>query len=94
MLHVRLYIIIWKSKGYIRLGDHVFLERAGDVIPKIRGIDIGKRSYYLKKFIFPTKCPSCCSLVEFDNVLVRCPNNISALHKNIKNYVILYLKKL
>ena len=61
----------------IRIGDYVLLERAGDVIPKVRGVDINNRLHHLEKFTFPITCPSCASLVEFENLLARCPNNIS-----------------
>jgi DNA ligase (NAD+) len=43
----------------IRIGDTVTVERAGDVIPHVVSVDLKKRNMSLKKFIFPTKCPSC-----------------------------------
>ncbi len=43
----------------IRLNDTVLIERAGDVIPHIISVDLKKRNTDSKKFIFPTKCPSC-----------------------------------
>jgi DNA ligase (NAD+) len=43
----------------IRIGDIVVVERAGDVIPHIIEVDLKKRKKNLKKYIFPTKCPSC-----------------------------------
>ncbi len=43
----------------IRIGDTVKVERAGDVIPHIISVDLKKRNNKSKKFIFPTKCPSC-----------------------------------
>ena len=43
----------------IRVGDTVIVERAGDVIPHILSVELKKRSKDLKKFSFPTKCPSC-----------------------------------
>ena len=43
----------------IRIGDTVTIERAGDVIPHVVLVDLKKRDKGSKKFIFPTKCPSC-----------------------------------
>ncbi len=43
----------------VRKGDTVKVERAGDVIPHIISVDLNKRDKQSKKFIFPTKCPSC-----------------------------------
>ncbi|WP_440935388.1 NAD-dependent DNA ligase LigA [Candidatus Pelagibacter sp.] len=43
----------------IRIGDIVVVERAGDVIPHIIEVDLKKRKKNLKKYIFPSKCPSC-----------------------------------
>jgi len=43
----------------IRIGDHVSIQRAGDVIPQIVSVDLNKRKKNSQKYIFPTKCPSC-----------------------------------
>jgi DNA ligase (NAD+) len=50
----------------IRIGDTVKIERAGDVIPHVIEVDFKKRKNSSKKFIFPTKCPSCGSKTEKD----------------------------
>ena len=54
----------------IRVGDQVVVERAGDVIPHIISVDLNKREKNSKKFIFPTKCPSCGSdtIKEFNSI--------------------------
>ncbi len=54
----------------IRIGDTVLVERAGDVIPHIISVDFKKRNIKSKKFLFPTKCPSCGSktIKEFNYV--------------------------
>ena len=54
----------------IRIGDIAKIERAGDVIPHIVSIDLKKRLKNSKKFIFPSKCPSCGldTIKEFNTV--------------------------
>ena len=50
----------------IREGDIATIERAGDVIPHIISVDKKKRREGSKKFLFPTKCPSCRSITIKD----------------------------
>jgi len=54
----------------IRIGDTVLIERAGDVIPHIIEVDFSKRTKNIKKFIFPSRCPSCGSetVKEFNSI--------------------------
>lgn len=48
----------------LRLGDTVRLERAGDVIPKIIGVETDRRKPRARRIRPPTRCPSCGSSVE------------------------------
>ncbi|MDY7107925.1 MAG: NAD-dependent DNA ligase LigA [Planctomycetota bacterium] len=43
----------------IRIGDHVHVERAGDVIPHVVRVVEQKRSGHEKKYRLPKKCPVC-----------------------------------
>ena len=43
----------------IRIGDRVEVYRAGDVIPKIRDVDLSARPAGAVPFGFPTHCPEC-----------------------------------
>lgn len=43
----------------LRLGDVVFVEKGGEIIPKITGIDRGKRPEDSMPISYPTHCPSC-----------------------------------
>lgn len=40
-------------------GDHVFIEKGGEIIPKIIGVDLTKRGTGAIPFNFPTHCPEC-----------------------------------
>ena len=43
----------------IREGDWVEVYRAGDVIPKVRDVDLSRRPLDAQPFAFPHKCPEC-----------------------------------
>jgi len=60
----------------IRIGDHVWLVKAGDVIPAIDGVIVEKRAADAKPFVFPTVCPVCGGEVvrTAGEVAVRCVN--------------------
>ncbi len=65
-LHNEDYVKGVGSKGEVlrdgkdlRVGDHVMLQRAGDVIPQILDVDLSKRPYGVEPFEFPTSCPVC-----------------------------------
>lgn len=40
-------------------GDSVFIEKGGEIIPKITGVDLTKRNNGALPFNFPTHCPEC-----------------------------------
>jgi len=41
----------------IRIGDTVIIQRAGDVIPQVVDVELGKRPKSAKPYHFPKKCP-------------------------------------
>jgi DNA ligase (NAD+) len=43
----------------IRVGDKVYIEKGGDIIPHVVGVDKDSRSGNEKKFKFPNRCPVC-----------------------------------
>jgi DNA ligase (NAD+) len=43
----------------VRLGDQVFIEKAGEVIPQVVGVDAAARTGREVKFEMPQRCPSC-----------------------------------
>lgn len=63
----------------IRIGDHVIIQRAGDVIPQIVKSLPHKRSEDSWGYAFPLECPSCGSqVVQKENqVAKKCPNGFN-----------------
>lgn len=43
----------------IRIGDFVFVEKGGEIIPKVVGVDYSKRNENLLPLTFITNCPAC-----------------------------------
>ena len=60
----------------VRVGDHVLVEKSGEIIPKVMEVLKEKRKKSLPKFRFPEKCPVCGGRVENfgEEVAVRCIN--------------------
>ena len=62
----------------IRIGDWVYVEKGGEIIPKIIGVDIGHRTQDSEKSIYIINCPECESLlVRKDGEAQHyCPNDM------------------
>lgn len=60
----------------IRVGDFVYVEKGGEIIPKITGVELSKRGKDTKKPDFPTVCPDCGTTLvkEDDEAKWFCPN--------------------
>lgn len=43
----------------VRIGDTVFVEKGGEIIPKIIGVDLSKRNTNLKPTVYIDHCPEC-----------------------------------
>jgi DNA ligase (NAD+) len=62
----------------VRIGDWVFVEKGGEIIPKITGVDLPKRGMFSEPTAFLSHCPAC------ETALVRtegeaawyCPNEM------------------
>ena len=60
----------------VRVGDHVWLVKAGDVIPAIDGVIKERRTPDIVPYVFPSACPVCGGPVERleGEVATRCVN--------------------
>jgi DNA ligase (NAD+) len=60
----------------IRVGDHVLIERAGDVIPHVVQVIRNKRSGHETKYRLPRMCPACGGKVSRPEIeaVTRCTN--------------------
>ena len=61
----------------VRVGDEVFVEKAGKIIPHVRRVEHDRRDGSEKPFRFPATCPECTTSVVQDDgeVNIRCPNS-------------------
>lgn len=58
----------------VRIGDWVFVRRAGDVIPEILKVVESKRTGAEREFVFPSSCPVCGAATkrEAEEAIMRC----------------------
>jgi len=59
-----------------RIGDHVYVEKSGEIIPKVLSVAKEKRTGKEKKIKIPERCPVCSSqlIKDPEEVAVRCEN--------------------
>ncbi len=62
----------------VRIGDFVFVEKGGEIIPKIIGVDLTKRKPNTEPTKYITNCPECGSLLKRneDEANHFCPNDM------------------
>jgi DNA ligase (NAD+) len=60
----------------VRIGDRVYIEKAGEIIPQIMGVDETARTGAEKAYTMPTACPVCGTAVtrSEEEAVLRCPN--------------------
>ena len=79
------------SQRDIRIGDTVFIRKAGEIIPEILEVDFSKRPENTVPYFLPATCPVCGAKVEKDEdgAFLRCTGaECSAqLSRNIAHFV-------
>ena len=63
----------------IHIGDYVYVEKGGEIIPKITGVELSKRPEGAERPAFPVCCPDCGTPLVRDEDEARhyCPNRES-----------------
>ena len=63
----------------IHIGDYVYVEKGGEIIPKITGVELSRRPEGALRPVFPTCCPDCGTPLVRDGDEARhyCPNRAS-----------------
>ena len=63
----------------IHIGDYVYVEKGGEIIPKITGVELSKRPADAARPVFPDRCPDCGTPLVRDPDEARhyCPNQES-----------------
>ncbi len=74
----------------IREGDHVIIQRAGDVIPQVVSVVKEKRPADSQPFVFPTHCP--CSLEtpvrrEPGEAVTRCTGELACPYQQVQRLI-------
>ena len=75
----------------VRIGDTVFVRRAGDVIPEIVSVVHKQRPPGTRRYRFPDSCPVCGSSVisDEDGVILRCSGGLycnAQIKESIKHF--------
>jgi len=61
----------------LRVGDTVFVEKGGEIIPKVMGVNLLKRAADAQPILYPVECPECGTpLIRREGEAVHyCPND-------------------
>lgn len=86
----------------VRVGDHVFIQKAGEVIPQVVAVDATTRTHNHEKFRMPSLCPSCRTPVVRElrdadkpelgtEAATRCPNR--ACPEQVKQRIFYFARR-
>lgn len=78
----------------IHIGDYVYVEKGGEIIPKITGVELSQRSIDVVLPLFPETCPDCGTRLVKDEEEAKsfCPNG-SGCPTQIKGRLIHFLSR-
>ena len=72
----------------LHIGDRVYVEKGGEIIPKIVGVNVEARKHNLQRIIFPHNCPVCASqLIRKDGEAGHFCTNYKACPPQVKGKI-------
>lgn len=72
----------------LRLGDTVFVEKGGEIIPKVTGVDLTKRDPQSQTLVYIQNCPECnTALIRKEGEAVHFCPNIKACPPQVKGRI-------
>ena len=74
------------TRKNLRIGDKVWVRRAGEVIPEVVGPNLSLREASSKAYKMPKVCPSCGGSLNVDEVIWRCTNKVCGLVPRIEYF--------
>jgi DNA ligase (NAD+) len=78
----------------LRIGDFVFVEKGGEIIPKVTGVDLEKRTPKNKPVVYIDKCPECgAKLVRIETEANHYCPNINGCPTQIKGRIEHFLQR-
>ena len=72
----------------LKIGDNIFVHKAGDVIPEVVGPCLEDRTGNEREFVMPDKCPICgaCLVLTESGIDLKCPNDLCPA-RNIESLI-------
>jgi DNA ligase (NAD+) len=58
----------------LRIGDVVYVEKAGEIIPQVISVKLDERPGDAQQIVRPRECPACGTLVVTEEVFIYCPS--------------------
>ncbi len=74
VMRASLHNFVELERKDIRIGDVVFVEKAGEIIPQVVGVKTDARPADARRVERPSLCPACGSSVVSEEIFVYCPN--------------------
>jgi DNA ligase (NAD+) len=64
------------ARNDFRVGDFVYVEKAGEIIPAVVGVNLERRTSAIQSYVFPAACPVCGAAIApmGEEAARRCPN--------------------